>query len=245
MKPSISIVIPALNEEGNLESTVSDILKSLDNRFESYELLIFNDGSSDQTGPIADRLAANDPHIKAIHNPQNRGLGYNIRKGFEIASKEYVMWYPGDNGMQQKSLAEMFRHAGEADIIIPIIANPEFRSYSRRVISKAYVVLMNFLFGLKLQYYNGVCIYKSESVKRFKTSTQGFSFLAELLVLLIKSGHSYVEIPTFHRLRAHGKSNAFNWRNLLDVQKTLLRLIGIIYFKTGKKTMLSSDVPIA
>ena len=245
MKPSISIVIPALNEEGNLESTVSDILKSLDNRFQSYELLIFNDGSSDQTGPIANRLAATDPHIKAIHNPQNKGLGYNIRKGFEIASKEYVMWYPGDNGMQQKSLEEMFRHVGEADIIIPIIANPEFRSSLRRAISQAYVTLMNLLFGLSLRYYNGVCIYRSELVKRFKTSTQGFSFLAELLIRLVKSGYNYIEVPTYHRVRTHGKSKAFTLRNVTDILKTIVRLMGLVYFGIGKKKMPPVNAPIA
>ncbi len=245
MKPSLSIVIPAFNEEGNLESAVGSVLTALDGHVNSYEILIFDDGSSDATGKIADRLAALNSSIKAIHNGINRGLGYSLRRGFDLASKDYVTWCAGDNPMFQESLSEMFAKIGQADVISSYVANPEFRSAGRRILSQTYVGLFNLLFGLKLRYYNGFAIYRTDLVKKFRTSTQGFSFLAELLILLVKSGYTRLEIPTYHRLRAHGKSKAFNLRNLWDIQKTLVRLIGMVYFKTGKKNALPSDVPVA
>ena len=73
--PSLTVVIPALNEEGNVETGVSDILTALGDRFYSYEILIFDDGSTDATGAIADRLAAQNQNIKVIHHEKNRGLG--------------------------------------------------------------------------------------------------------------------------------------------------------------------------
>ncbi len=243
MKPSLSIVIPAFNEEGNLEAAVSSVLTALQGHCSSYEILIFNDGSSDGTGKIADELARSNSNIKAFHNDGNKGLGYSLRKGFDLASKDYITWCAGDNPMLQESLSEMFSKTGQADVISSYVANPEFRSPARRFVSAAYVVIMNILFGLRLRYYNGFAIYRTDLVKKFRTSTQGFSFLAELLILLVKSGHSCVEVATHHRLRSHGKSNAFSLRNFLDIQKTLIRLIGVVYFKAGR--MPAAKVPIS
>ncbi len=243
MKPSLSIVIPAFNEEGNLEAAVGSVLTALQGHVSSYEILIFNDGSSDATGKIADELARLNSSIKAVHNDGNQGLGYSLRKGFDLASQDYVTWCAGDNPMFQESLSEMFSKTGQADVISSYVANPEFRSPTRRFVSATYVAIMNILFGLKLRYYNGFAIYRTDLVKKFRTSTQGFSFLAELLILLVKSDHSYIEVPTHHRLRSHGKSNAFNLRNFLDIQKTLVRLIAVVYFKAGH--MPASKVPIS
>lgn len=235
MKPSLSVIIAAYNEESNLESAVNSILSALNGYFSSYEILIYDDGSSDKTSEIADRLAATHPAIKAVHNGRNRGLGYSIQNGFELASKEYVTWCAGDNPMFQESLTEMFRNTGKADVVTSYVANPEFRAPYRRWLSQSYVMILNCLFGLKMRYYNGFAIYKSELVKKIRTSTQGFSFLAEILVLLVKSGHSYLEVPTHHRVRAHGQSKAFSIRNIRDILKTLLHLMGVVYFRQGPR----------
>lgn len=235
MKPSLSVIIPAFNEEGNLEAAVDVILSTLNGRSDSYELLIVNDGSTDGTRKIADRLANTNPAIKVVHNDGNKGLGFSLRRGFGLASKKYVTWCAGDNPMLDTSLKEMFDHLGRADLIISYVANPEFRSLGRRFLSRAYVLLLNSLFGLNLKYYNGFTIYKSESVNGLKTTTEGFSFLAEILILLIKSGCSYVEVPTYHRLRSHGQSKAFKFQNFRDVVSSLFSLVGIFYLKQGGK----------
>ena len=236
MKPSISVIVPALNEEGNLESTIHDILLSLGRGFSSYELLLINDGSTDRTAIIADGLASENSNIKVIHHATNQGLGYSLREGFQRASKEYVMWYPGDNGMQQPSLAVMFQHTGKADLIIPYIANPEFRSRARRMVSQAYVSLLNAIFGLDLKYYNGVVIYRSDLIKKVKTSTQGFAFLAEALIRMIKEGSTYEEVPTFHRERSHGESKAFRLQNFLDVFRMIHVLLWDFAFRKPPST---------
>src|SRR3990172_5197590 len=76
MSPSLSIIIPALNEEGNLEATVRAVTAALGERFSPWEILIFDDGSRDGTGQIADALADRDSRVRAIHNGTTRGLGW-------------------------------------------------------------------------------------------------------------------------------------------------------------------------
>ena len=90
MTKSVSIIIPAYNEEKNLAQTIKFLLDRLnENIISDFEILVFDDNSTDNTGKIADDLAEKYPQIKVIHNPRNMNLGYNITKGFQLATKEY------------------------------------------------------------------------------------------------------------------------------------------------------------
>ncbi len=74
MERSISVIIPAYNEEGNLKGAVDSVLAAVGDSFTDYEILIFDDGSQDGTGRLADEMAASDAmgRIKVIHNGTNR-----------------------------------------------------------------------------------------------------------------------------------------------------------------------------
>ena len=85
-KPTISIVIPAYNEEANLESTVKEVLEALGTRFSDYEILIVNDGSKDRTAMVANSLARENQAIKVIQNQTNLGFGASYRRGMMAAT---------------------------------------------------------------------------------------------------------------------------------------------------------------
>ena len=102
--PSITVIVPALNEEGNIRDTVTSALSALSERFPRHEILIFDDGSTDRTGETADSLVAEYPGVRVIHNEKTRGLGYCYRTGARLASCEYVVMVPGDNEHPADSL---------------------------------------------------------------------------------------------------------------------------------------------
>src|SRR6266516_2752091 len=93
---SISVFIPALNEEKNLKPTVARLIEALTVTVEDYEIIIINDGSSDGTGAVADGLAAENPAIRALHNSRNMGLGYCFSEGHREAGKNFFVYIPGD-----------------------------------------------------------------------------------------------------------------------------------------------------
>jgi len=235
MKPSISVVITALNEEGDLASSVEDMLAILDEHFSSFEIIIINDGSTDCTPQIADRFASANPHVQVIHHQKNMGLGYSIREGYDLATKDYVMWRSGDRGMKQESFSSMFNMIGQKDLIIPYVDNPEIRSLKRRIISRLYIMTLNSLFGLKLNCYNGSVIYPTRLSRNICTSTLGFFFFAELLILVIKGGATYIEVPTLHEPRKHGCSKAVTLKNILEVLNKVLNLAWSIRFTKIKR----------
>lgn len=225
-KPTISIVIPAYNEEANLEPTVREVLEALGTRFSAYEIIIVNDGSKDQTARVADALAQENRSIKVIHNQVNMGFGASYRRGMMAAVCDYVGFLPSDDCVPSNCIAAMFEQVGEADIISHYTSNLEVRLPSRRIISRLYTTIMNKLFGLRLTYFNGPTIQRREVIQNVKITTDGFAFLSEIMVRLIRSGHSYIQIGTPIRDRQHGSSSALRPKNVISVLKT----VGVLFW---------------
>jgi glycosyltransferase involved in cell wall biosynthesis len=221
---TISIIVPAYNEEGNLKATVEGVAGIAVQRFSDYEILIFDDYSVDKTGEIADDLASVNSHVLVHHNQRNMGFGYNYTKGVELARMEYVMMIPGDNEITDESIGAICDMAGSADIIVPYTVNTEVRPVSRRIISKTFTAIMNVITGLHLRYYNGPCIHNAGIIKSIPMTTWGYAYMASILARLIRSGHSYLEVGMYLKQRGYGGSKAFKLKNIARVGKTLLDL---------------------
>ncbi|MEK6983824.1 MAG: glycosyltransferase family 2 protein [Nanoarchaeota archaeon] len=232
---SISIIIPAYNEEKNLADAVKTIDSVVKRMFKDYEFLILDDGSSDATGAIADSLAKKNTRIRVIHFGRNMGFGYAYRKGVYHSRKKYVMLVPGDNEILKKSITEILNHVGEADIIIPYIANKEVRTVTRRLISMFFTNMLNILFGFHIKYYNGLVLYESSLVKKVRMTTDSFAFQAEILIRLLKKGYSYKEVPMHIKEPAKGHTTKiFKIRNLVGVVSSVTRLFFEINFAKTK-----------
>ena len=223
-KVSISVIVPAYNEEKNLASAISTIKSALGDRFSSYEIIIIDDKSSDRTGLIADNLANHDKNIKAFHNPNNMGFGYNYRLGVKNATKDYVALVPGDNEILEVSIKAIFNLVGASDMVLAYHTNLEVRPPLRRFLSRVFTAILNFLFGNHIKYYNGPNVYKRELVNKVPISTNGFAFQVEILTRLLRSGHSYVEAGMKICERTHGSSKALYPKNVLSVLSTIARL---------------------
>lgn len=223
-KPSISVVVPAYNEQERIEGTVAAINAALGDYFSDHEILIFNDFSTDKTGEIAETLKAGDSHIRVIHNPTNMGFGYNYKEGVRLACKDYVIMVPGDNEIPVGAISKIFKQVGRADIIVPHTANLEVRPPSRQIVSKAFTWVMNLFFGLDLGYYNGTCVHKTSLIKKIPIKTNGFAYMATILVRAIKSGASFTEIGVNIDQREGGESKAFAIKNVISVITALAGL---------------------
>ncbi|OGP23992.1 MAG: hypothetical protein A2X99_08405 [Deltaproteobacteria bacterium GWB2_55_19] len=225
-KPSITVIVPCLNEEGNLRETIEAIKAALSSskRFSDYEILIFNDFSTDGTGALAEEIKKKEKGVKVIHNPRNMGFGYNYSEGVRRAAMDYIIMVPGDNEIPAEAITRVISRAGEADCIIPYTANTEVRALSRRVISRVFVIFINALFGLNVRYYNGTCLLKSSLLKKVPLKTWGFAYMAAILVRLLRSGSSFVEVGVDITARATGKTKAFRIKNILSVANAILAL---------------------
>jgi len=92
----LSIVIPAYNEEKRLPATLVRIRAYLQNRNESAEVIVIDDGSSDGTAQLVQTSAANWPALRLVKNPGNRGKGYSVRHGMLEACGATVLFTDAD-----------------------------------------------------------------------------------------------------------------------------------------------------
>lgn len=229
MKPTISVIVPALNEEKNIAPTIENVLVAIGDRFSDYEIIVFDDCSSDRTGDIIEELAVTNKRIKVVHNKKTMGFGYNYRKGVEFANYDYISMIPGDNEISPDSIKDMYSAIGKADIVIPYTVNYWIRPLLRQYLSCIFTKTLNFLFNLRLNYYNGPVIHKRELIKSIGISTNSFAFQVEALVKLIKSGYSFIQVGMFLKERRHGKSKAFRFKNIIGVLKTIIILFLDVY----------------
>lgn len=240
MNRTVTVIIPALNEERNLSAAVATVLEAIGRGFQDYELLVFDDGSTDRTGPIADELAACNGKVRVIHNPRNMGFGYNYLRGVQLARMDYVAMFPGDNEIPREAVQLVLGAVGSADIVVPYAVNPEVRGWSRRVISRMFVILINGLFGLRLRYFNGPCVLRRTLLQSVPMKTHGFAYMASILVRLIRSGHTYVEVGIPLQPREHGRSKAFRVKNIVSVVSTLAELFWDVRVRGRRKDASAS-----
>ncbi len=222
--PALSVIVPALNEELNLEGTIKNIQETAPLHFEDWEILIFDDGSTDATGKIAERLAKAEPRIRVIHHEAPKNIGGCYKEGILLATKPFLIMIPGDNECGSEVMNKIFSLAGTADMIIPYTSNHEVRPWGRQVLSQLFVTWINWIGSQKLKYYNGAVLHRTDLLRSIPIQTDGFGYQAEILLKLLRRGYSYREVGIEITYRPFGKSKAVTPTSLLKMGRFLLNL---------------------
>jgi dolichol-phosphate mannosyltransferase len=222
--PSISVIVTAMNEGRNLRPTVEAIVKSVAARFAAYEILIIEDGSSDDTAEVAAALSTERPHIRVYRNPTNKGLAYSCRRGIGLAVCQYTAWVAGNNLVPPEAFDAIYDRVGEADVVVSYIVE-DVRGRSRRLLSRTFTFAVNILFGTRLRYFTGPAVYKTAASQRVHAISHGSMFVVEMLLRLIKSGQSYVQVGIHPLPRTSGASKTFRPRNVAGIGLSLLHLL--------------------
>jgi glycosyltransferase involved in cell wall biosynthesis len=230
---SLSVIVTAMNEIGNLAPTVENIVSAAAPRIPDFEVIIIDDGSTDGTSALADRLAAADARIRVHHNEQNRGLAYSYRKGIELATKPYTSWVAGNNIIPRKGMEDLYDLVGRVDTVFSYVLK-DVRGPARRAISLTLTVVVNLLFGVRMRYYTGPCVYRTDVLKRLRCISEGSMIVPEILLRMVKTGLPYVEIPLQPQPRASGTTKTFRLKNVIAVSLSLSRLFWDIQIRGAR-----------
>lgn len=233
MKSSITLLILAYNEQKNLENTVHNCDIAAKDLFQDYELLICDDGSLDLTGDIAERLAAENPKVRVFHNKKNIGAGCSYLKGIRLARKKYVMWVPGDNEVAMNSIKNLLKHTGQTHLVISYIKNTTVRPLYRQIISTGFVKFMNLIFNLDLRHFLGIILCETKLVRKLKLTTTSSCVMAEIIIKLIKTGHTYKQVPIIAR-KKRMSINIFRPKNVFGLTKTVMYLFVMFQIRKSK-----------
>ena len=221
---AVTIVVPAYNEVANLEGAVKDVLGAAEHLLPVYEIIVVDDGSTDETGILADQLARRYDEVRVIHHARNLGLAQAYKSGLAAARLPYFTFVPGDGEVSAESIGVLLMAVGSADIVVPYHANPSARPWHRRVLTSISTAMLNRVSGHRLRYYQGPCVYPTALARSLPATSSGFFFLAEMLVHALWRGYSVVEVGLVHQERSGGRSKAVGVSNMARALLVVLRL---------------------
>jgi glycosyltransferase involved in cell wall biosynthesis len=206
LQRSISIVIPAYNEEQRLPATLTRVEEySSGQDFSFTEILVVDDGSSDGTAERAAEFMRGHPCVRLLQNPGNRGKGYSVRHGMLEAKGDWVLFTDADLSSPIEELEKLLAAVEREDAQIVIgsraldrslvgVHQPLFREYAGRFFN----LVMRAVTGLKFKDTQcGFKLFQREAAREIfsRQRLERFGFDAEILFLAELLGYRAVEVP--------------------------------------------------
>lgn len=221
---SLSVVIPAYNEEACIRDVVCDTLKRLPHYFQDYEVIVVNDGSSDRTRQILEALSEDFDSLKLIHQ-KNQGFGAALMAGISQANKEYVAYVPGDGQFLVSDMRNCFELLGDSDLVLGYRGGRSDYTLNRIVMSYGYLILLTVLFDLKYMDVGWVHIWRTKHVKQFNLKGgRGIFVLVQIIIYFRHAGYVISEGPSYYHPRIGGQAKNSSPRVILDTLRAALNL---------------------
>ena len=202
---SLSVVIPAFNEEKRLPETLAAIVSFLRSRKESFEVVVVDDGSTDRTADLARQAG---PEVRVLQNPGNRGKGYSVRNGMLNAKGDWRLMSDADLSTpieELDSLRAAVTDGAEIAIASRAVAGAKLekrQSIARESSGRFFNLIVRLLHlpGIK----DTQCGFKLFSAKAAEAAfhdsrLDGFAFDVEALVLARRAGFRIREVPVIWR----------------------------------------------
>jgi len=220
----LTIIIPCLNEGLDLEDTIKTNIEDAKKYLSNFEIVIVNDGSTDDTLTIAERLAKSYSNIRIVTHKKNLGLGSSILSGAKIARYDLVTYLPGDGQVYIRDIIAGLQKARKADLVLTYRKSRRDYTLYRKFLSWCLTILIRILFGLKYRDYNWVHIYKKIIFSKVEIKSNGVFFLGEIVIKAHKQGMKIVEAESMYRPRRSGVSKTAKLRIALRAFFDLLSI---------------------
>lgn len=234
---SLSIIIPALNEEKSILLVIDNSLSAMREFGINGEVIVVNDGSIDSTPRLVEKKMEENPGVvKMITHEKPKGIGASFWDGVDGAFGDAVVLIPGDNENDPREILRYYKLLDDVDIVIPFVFNKEVRSFLRNFLSFFYLFIVNLTFFVNFNYTNGTVLYRKSLLKKIDRRRNDFFFQTDILIRLAKRGYLFAEVPSRLGQRKGGVSKLTTPSSLLRIIKGYLCLIKDYYFKKGKET---------
>lgn len=224
---TLSVCVPAFNEESSLKEAVVDLISQILPAVNELEVIVVDDASIDSTPQIAEDLAEEFKEVKVIHHKKNSGIGACFRSALELAEKEYFSWFPADYENDPQELLECLHSVKEDRIVTSHHQGEDPRPFIRRFISRSYTWFLNRCFNLNLKYYNGLTIFPTTLLKEVDLICNGFTVFAEAIIKVISQGCKVVELSAPLKKRIQGKSKAFTISSFIRMGRESFYLLSL------------------
>jgi glycosyltransferase involved in cell wall biosynthesis len=220
----LSIVLPAYNEEANVEVAVNRARDVASRHCTDFEVIVVDDGSSDATAAIVEKLGIDDPRIRLVKHEVNRGYGGALKSGFLAAEMDLVFFTDSDNQFDLDELAVFIDLIQSVDVVAgyrikrrdPLFRRLNARAWNYLVRALFYVPVRDIDCAFKL--------FRREVFDGLELNSIGAMVNTELMVKLGRSGYRVVEVGVHHFPRTAGKPQGASIKVIIQAFTELRRM---------------------
>jgi glycosyltransferase involved in cell wall biosynthesis len=214
-EPKFAVVIPAFNEASHLEGNVRSLISTLTREAGDWEMILVNDGSTDGTLEVIEKLAAENPAVRCVSYRKNRGRGYALRAGFEQARGSIIVSTEADMTWGPEIVPKLVRALEESEHDI-VVASPyapggrlENVPFRRALVSRMGNKFLTATLPVTISMVSGMTrAYRRELLDSLELESDGKEFHVEVISKASALGYSIGEIPATLRWNKTKKGEA-------------------------------------
>ena len=205
-KYSLSVILPAHNEEVAIAGTVHEVFTTLADWLEDFEVIVVNDGSKDQTKAIVEEIAATDHRVRLINHAVNQGYGAALVSGFESITKDLAFFMDSDGQFDIHDLERFFPLIEEYDAVLGYRIDRQ-DTRMRKLNAWGWKMLVRLVFGLRVRDVDcAFKLYRSTFFYEHLLETRGAMINTEILYKFTRAGYTYTQMGVHHLPRRGGRA---------------------------------------
>jgi glycosyltransferase involved in cell wall biosynthesis len=223
MIDDISFVIPAYNEEGNIASVVLSCCSVGEIISQTFEIIVVNDGSVDDTAKVVKDISERNQHVVLINHKTNRGIATAVMTGFAAARYTHVFYTDGDGQFDVNEITDLLPYCQDYDFVVGYRAQ-RADPLNRKLNGLLYNLLVRSLFRIPVKDVDcAFKLMKTSSLHSLNACSDSAFYFAELLHGAIKAGMTVREVPVSHYQRLSGRQTGANPRVVIKALKDLVK----------------------
>lgn len=225
MLKSLSVFLPAYNEEDSIASTVEGVVEVLKSLKVDWEVLVINDGSRDKTADVVKNLEKKYLSVRLINHETNKGYGHALKTGFAQAKYPWVAFVDSDGQFDFAEIKKLIAKTDEADVILGYRLN-RADPFQRRIFTWGWKMLAMVLLGLNVRDYScGFKLIKKKVVDDISPiESEEKVTQIEMLIKAKKKGYKFAEVGVHHYARKAGVPTGANFSVVKKSFSDMLKL---------------------
>ena len=221
---SLSLVLPAHNEEENIGLVVDQAIAVLPQFTDDFEIVVVDDGSRDRTRQILDDLAATHPQVRPVYHDVNQGYGGALVSGFNASTGDYVMFMDSDRQFDIRDLALLSPFVGAFDIVAGFRRERNDPLY-RRVNAEVFNTVVRALYGVHMRDIDcAFKVFRGDLLRGITLTSSGALINTEMQAKLRRKGATLQQVAVNHYPRVAGTATGANLGVIAHAMKETLIL---------------------
>jgi len=229
----LSIVIPFYNEEKTIEPLADILINELKKNNINYELVLVNNGSSDSTPKIVDKLSNKYKDVKSVHVEINQGYGWGILNGLRVATGEYVGYMDGDLEISPEDIIKLYKRIKDTNADIGKgIRNHRERGILKNIASSGFDVLFFILYSKFIKQVNAnPKIMRKICYEKMNLKSKDWFIDTEIIINGLENNYKIVDHLVFYTPRESGESHIGFFKLFSTIAEYFKNIIKFKFFK--------------